>query len=299
LYIIEVDGSPVIHPGFTGGVQDVNSGKAQSTVSTIRINVGQRYSVLVFPKENDQKSYWLRATMDDSVFPEPSPRNTSYAIVSYGIPSTPTSTPLVQKTISSIPCSNCIACTDLISLASDATNIPAYTRVDTINIEFNEDQKGINRPFLNGINCKLPSDTTYLNILRARVPYPRDDCLQYDIAYGEVVRLIFNNYDDGEHPIHLHGNRFWVLEEAAPDAGTYSQVKAKLNTVNPLYRDTVTINANSYLVIQFKADNPGIWLLHCHIEWHMSIGFMMIVNVAPDRTLAQYGPTPTLLKCSK
>ncbi len=30
---------------------------------------------------------------------------------------------------------------------------------------------------------------------------------------------------------------------------------------------------NGYLVIAFKTDNPGAWLLHCHIGWHASEGF--------------------------
>lgn len=32
------------------------------------------------------------------------------------------------------------------------------------------------------------------------------------------------------------------------------------------------LQANSYLVLHFVADNPGVWLMHCHIEWHMFVG---------------------------
>ena len=33
----------------------------------------------------------------------------------------------------------------------------------------------------------------------------------------------------------------------------------------PLLRDTVTVNGNSYLVLRWVSDNPGAWILHCHI----------------------------------
>lgn len=33
--------------------------------------------------------------------------------------------------------------------------------------------------------------------------------------------------------------------------------------------------ATGYLVIAFQADNPGAWLMHCHIGWHTSEGFAL------------------------
>ena len=30
-----------------------------------------------------------------------------------------------------------------------------------------------------------------------------------------------------------------------------------------------------YLAIAFKTDNPGAWLMHCHIGWHTSEGFAL------------------------
>lgn len=47
-------------------------------------------------------------------------------------------------------------------------------------------------------------------------------------------------------------------------------------------RDTVTVNANSYAVLRFQADNPGVWLFHCHIEWHVIMGLMATIIEAPE-----------------
>jgi hypothetical protein len=35
-----------------------------------------------------------------------------------------------------------------------------------------------------------------------------------------------------------------------------------------------------WVVIQFKADNPGLWYLHCHISWHLFLGMNVIFDVA-------------------
>ncbi|KAJ5106619.1 extracellular dihydrogeodin oxidase/laccase [Penicillium angulare] len=81
------------------------------------------------------------------------------------------------------------------------------------------------------------------------------------------------------HPIHLHliiinylkGHDFFIL---AQGSGSYTS-NTTLNTVNPPRRDTAILPALGYLVIAFKTDNPGAWLLHCHIGWHQSEGFAM------------------------
>ena len=37
------------------------------------------------------------------------------------------------------------------------------------------------------------------------------------------------------------------------------------------------LEAGGYLLIAFKADNPGAWLVHCHIAWHASSGLAIQV----------------------
>jgi len=46
---------------------------------------------------------------------------------------------------------------------------------------------------------------------------------------------------------------------------------ASLNFVNPTRRD-VAMLPGGWLAIAFQTDNPGAWLLHCHIAWHVSQG---------------------------
>ncbi|ETS76617.1 hypothetical protein PFICI_12004 [Pestalotiopsis fici W106-1] len=74
------------------------------------------------------------------------------------------------------------------------------------------------------------------------------------------------------HPMHLHGHDFYIL---AQGSGAFLPGITALNTKNPPRRDTATLHGNGYLVIAFKTDNPGSWLLHCHIAWHASQGLAM------------------------
>ncbi|OCT53411.1 Laccase-2 [Cladophialophora carrionii] len=71
------------------------------------------------------------------------------------------------------------------------------------------------------------------------------------------------------HPIHLHGHDFYVL---GAGTGIYNNSQT-LNYKNPPRRDVAMLPASGYLVIAFITDNPGAWLMHCHIAWHVGLGF--------------------------
>lgn len=91
------------------------------------------------------------------------------------------------------------------------------------------------------------------------------------------------------HPIHLHGHDFYII---ASGSGTYDSTTTSLNLSNPPRRDTATLPGDGYLVIAFKTDNPGAWLLHCHIAWHASEGMGIQFLEREDDivgTLSSYG----------
>lgn len=46
---------------------------------------------------------------------------------------------------------------------------------------------------------------------------------------------------------------------------------------NPPRRDVVLIPPSGFVVIAFKTDNPGNWLMHCHIAFHASMGLALQV----------------------
>lgn len=78
------------------------------------------------------------------------------------------------------------------------------------------------------------------------------------------------------HPMHLHGHDFALLAQGT-DFNDLSDPKnkVKLKFDNPPRRDVVLLPTGGYVVIAFKADNPGSWLFHCHIPWHASSGLAL------------------------
>lgn len=101
------------------------------------------------------------------------------------------------------------------------------------------------------------------------------------------VDIVLNNLDEESHPFHLHGYDYWVLstysssynwgsynpfEDDEPPGGLY-------NLVDPVKKDTVLVPRRGYAVLRFKADNPGIWMFHCHVLWHQSSGMSMAFEV--------------------
>lgn len=97
---------------------------------------------------------------------------------------------------------------------------------------------------------------------------------------GQVVEIILNNFDPGKHPFHLHGHAFQTIVRSPEEAGAY--VYNETFPKVPMRRDTVMARPNGNLVLRFRADNPGIWLFHCHIEWHVASGLVATMVEAPD-----------------
>ncbi|XP_069130310.1 uncharacterized protein [Argopecten irradians] len=122
-----------------------------------------------------------------------------------------------------------------------------------------------------------------------------------------------------QHPIHIHGHDFHVLKVAYSNYNTSSgislgmnediecethvwcdQPKWKnsswggdnipgLNLVDPPLKDTVLLPRHGYTVIRMRADNPGFWFMHCHIEIHQVTGMALILQVGD---VDEMPPTP-------
>ncbi|SPQ20545.1 d799b6eb-bd37-4da1-9294-1a8cf6b4c133 [Thermothielavioides terrestris] len=117
----------------------------------------------------------------------------------------------------------------------------------------------------------------------------------------QVVEILINNLDSGKHPFHLHGHEFQVIWRSDDDAGTFadSNVTADAFPAIPMKRDTVVVRPNGNMVLRFKSNNPGIWLFHCHIEWHVASGLMATIVEAPldlQKTIAL--PSDHLAACA-
>ncbi|XP_071085419.1 uncharacterized protein [Haliotis cracherodii] len=119
--------------------------------------------------------------------------------------------------------------------------------------------------------------------------------------YCECIHVIKVDLDDtvemvlidegvtfnANHPIHLHGHHFRVVAmDRVNESTSLEEIKMmdeagliERNLETPIAKDTVTVADGGYTVIRFHADNPGFWLMHCHIDFHQSIGMGLIVQV--------------------
>ncbi|OOF95490.1 multicopper oxidase [Aspergillus carbonarius ITEM 5010] len=101
------------------------------------------------------------------------------------------------------------------------------------------------------------------------------------------VDLIINITTTGQpqHPIHKHSNKYFVIG-AGSESFTYSSVEEALkyipqnfNFENPQMRDTfytpASSTAPSWLAIRYFVQNPGPWLLHCHLQMHHTGGLAL------------------------
>ncbi|MEW6321994.1 MAG: multicopper oxidase family protein [Acidobacteriota bacterium] len=84
------------------------------------------------------------------------------------------------------------------------------------------------------------------------------------VREGERVRLVFRNLSMMRHPMHLHGHFFEVLTGAGR---------------GPL-KDTVIVDPMGQVAVEFTADNPGRWLMHCHHAYHMEAGMAREIRYA-------------------
>ncbi|MGW7638894.1 multicopper oxidase family protein [Streptomyces decoyicus] len=88
-------------------------------------------------------------------------------------------------------------------------------------------------------------------------PYTPDQ--RYPVEAGERVRIIFRNHTRMWHPMHLHGHTFELSNGGAR-------------------KDTTILLPGRRVEVDFHADNPGLWMVHCHNIYHSESGMMTIIG---------------------
>jgi len=99
---------------------------------------------------------------------------------------------------------------------------------------------------------------------------------------GEVIQLVVNNLDAAIHPFHLHGHQFQLLDRPRSDTGSWQGHGTGRGTP-PGRKDVVAVNANSHAILRFKINHAGVFLFHCHIEWHVEMGLTATMIQIPEK----------------
>jgi FtsP/CotA-like multicopper oxidase with cupredoxin domain len=87
------------------------------------------------------------------------------------------------------------------------------------------------------------------------------------LRLGRSYRFELRNLTQYQHPIHLHGMTFKVLS-------------SNKRRIVPYFTDTFLLGKNERAQIALVADNPGVWMFHCHVIDHMETGLMAAIEVS-------------------
>jgi len=177
-----------------------------------------------------------------------------------------------------------------------------YEKLITLDFKFGLDVNGYPRALFNNLTyISQPVPTLYTAATTGESntnPAIYGQVNPFVINYGDIVQIVVNNQDAANHPFHLHGHHFQVLDRPCSGTGDWPKRDTNYNSAPPL-RDTVTVMANSFVVLRFKATNPGAWLFHCHIEWHLEMGLTATIIEAPERLRNLAFPADHLDACQK
>ncbi|KAF0381434.1 extracellular dihydrogeodin oxidase/laccase [Gigaspora margarita] len=124
------------------------------------------------------------------------------------------------------------------------------------------------------------------------------ECDSGDCDDAAVEIFIINNTTDS-HPFHVHGHDFFVLYNGENNSDIKSPQKSEFNFKDPVIRDVVTVLPNSTTVILYSANNPGVWLFHCHIQWHLSMGMAAQLIESPSIFKNTIIPSDVTALCAK
>ncbi|KAF7558395.1 hypothetical protein G7046_g5765 [Stylonectria norvegica] len=241
-------------------------------VEYVSVAIGQRVDFLVTANQaHVASSFWLRAIPQADCSRIKDPENIK-GIIHYGSDnSTPTTTGCFVPDV----------CKD----DSHASLVPVLGRdVELPNNTVYENVSMLRAPdnsvkwLLNSTTMHVEWENPSLLKIQNNETFDTSDGVIRLPKANQWVYVTIESQFDFSHPIHLHGFDYHIL---AQGTGLYHP-GCPLSLKNPARRDTALLPARGYLVLAFYTDNPGVWLMHCHIGWHVSEGFALQFVVRED-----------------
>ena len=245
------------------------------TTDSVMLVAGQRYDVVV---STDQPvgSYWIRADPEGACFSSagsPGRGVFRYEGAAGGDPTT-------SSTVTS---GGCTVPGVLTPYVPNTVGNEAEFKAQASNLNVNLELPGTTSNNQNIVVWGVNLTAIAIQWDRPTLDYVKSGDTEYPTAANvievtdanEWVYWIIQEVEGGPvqipHPIHLHGHDFYVM---GTGSGTFDIETDPANLIydNPTRRDTEMLPAAGWLVIAYPTDNPGAWLMHCHIAWHISQG---------------------------
>lgn len=285
-------------------------------VDNLDVYSGESYSVLIKANQDRSMNYWAAMNVRGRLPKTP----TGLAILNYlPNPSTqlPTASPPQSPVWNDFAYSKALA-KKFKSLKSHEESPPPRSDRRLILLNTQNKINGFIKWAINNISL-VPPPTPYLAAMKYNIhgaydttpppntfmprnynifnPPPNPNATEgnaiYVFKFKSTVDVILQNANtltanNSEiHPWHLHGHDFWILGYGD---GVFDPNKdpQKYNLVNPPLRNTVALFPYGWTAIRFKADNPGVWAFHCHLEAHLFMG----MGVMFAEGIEKVGPIP-------
>lgn len=238
--------------------------------------IGQRYDIIIDTTGHESKHYWFNATQAAGSLCGLSDNPSPAAIFSYAdAPEPATGIPKEPGTVP--PPANC----------ADETGWEPIVKRTAPKDQFLANQKPLDvrlgtpeingtrlfRWTINNVSIDVAWEKPTLRYVQERnTSYPTNaSVIVVDEAHQWTFWVIQNNLGL-PHPFHLHGHDFLHLGTGTGIFTPTPEVIDRLQFDNPIRRDVAMLPGSGWIVIAFLTDNPGAWLLHCHIAWHVSQG---------------------------
>lgn len=231
---------------------------------------GQRYDVIITANQSSiADSFRIRAQPQGSCsqFVPANVNNTRGILYYKDKPTTPQTSALVAS-----PDENCLdmPSASLVPWVPKDVSSPVWDKVEEVGLNFPKPATALFRWTLNTTSMLVSwEDPTLLQVYNNQTNFTRSSGV-IELPYKDQwVYLMINTTVPVTHPIHLHGHDFSIL---AQGSGLWN---GSIVTKNPPRRDTAMLPASGYLLLAFQTNNPGAWLMHCHIGWHIEEGFAL------------------------
>lgn len=261
-------------------------------VHRLEIAIAQRYSVILNANQT-ATNYWIRSQMNTFCFAVDNP------ILDPDVKALLTYTNSTEAPTESSDWADAVddVCEDLnatLLMPSIVQEAPPAQTLYALQFSFQIGDYAIDRAYVNGTSwtaAEFPTLNEAVDGLKAgnnsfstagvSSAYTSPNQYVINIPQNQVVDLLVTNFDDGSHPFHLHGHKFWIMATSTDQYFDWSSY-GLINNTNPIRRDTLTIDAYGWALIRFISDNPGLWAFHCHISWHVEAGLLMQFQARDD-----------------
>ncbi|KAK7406717.1 hypothetical protein VNO78_08347 [Psophocarpus tetragonolobus] len=171
--------------------------------------------------------------------------------------------------------------TYLLRIINAALNDELFFAIADHNLTVVEVDAIYTKPFT--IQAVLIAGSQTTNVLVHANQFAVAGYTRFALSYNKKLRSLNSAQYHANVPFKVVRNLFYTVDLVLShifmattflllELGPVILILAKYNLADPIKRNTVEVSAGGWTAIRFRADNPGVWFMHCHLELHTGWG---------------------------